>query len=272
MASFASILQSGSIRLLVDDNQEFIAHRALLAEHLPNLSLPSRERYVQVDGDAESIGYLLEYLYTGDYTPSLSRAQPEKIHEDVKPIEETKQEEVHPIVLASRTSGLGVWGKPAALHTTAFHEPSTKEGDYYSHPSTFAGSSSLAEGSTISTQASGNFGTTFLVHAKVYLIAERYGAEPLKNFSLQKLRAQLKTSDIEPSADRTSNVISLIRNIYDLPASYNPSTTKNLRQIVVAHAMSHLPELQSNEAFSEYVKQGGDFVADLFSNLSISKF
>ena len=44
-------------------------HRGLLTRHLPQLAFSSRDRYIELDTeDEESVGYLLEFLYTGDYS------------------------------------------------------------------------------------------------------------------------------------------------------------------------------------------------------------
>ena len=282
----ASVLQSGSIRLLAGD-KEFVVHRRLLEHNLKNIHIFSRDRCVDFDGDEESVGYLLEYLYTGDYTPVRQvQEQPPRYGDDALSHNTTSsqraaEQEPHPMVLAARTSGLGIWGRPAALHTTFYEEilptqpqqspPVTSD---YPHPAsvTSAGNPAAAQSSEHSVTGGHNIASTFLTHAKVYLLAERYGCASLQDFSLQRLRAALKTSELEPSANNTGHSILLIRDIYELPRQNSQTdTVQKLRDIVVTHAVSQLEELQANKDFGAYVKEGGDFVTDLLSSLTTSR-
>jgi len=64
----------------------------------------------------------------------------------------------------------------------------------------------------------------------------------------------------------------LIRNVYELPRpDGRAETVQKLRDIVVAHAVGRLQELQTDEEFAAYIKEGGDFVADLLSALTTSR-
>ena len=241
---------------------------------------------MEFDSDEESVGYLLQYLYTGDYTPThpVQEQSPQynraaTIYKE--PGLQRAEDELHPMVIAARTSGLGIWGRPAALHTT-FHEdtqptqpqqatPITSD---YPHPAsvTVSGDSAAAQPSQQSATGGDDIASTFSTHAKVYLLAERYACPSLQDFSLQKLRAALKTSELEPSANHTGHSIHLIRSIYDLPRQQaQTDTVQKLRDIVVTHAVNQLQELQANKDFAAYIKEGGDFVTDLLSSLTTSR-
>lgn len=242
---------------------------------------------MEFDGDEESVGYLLEYLYTGDYTPtSQVQVQPPCYDDDAPSYNGTDhqglvEQEPHPMVLAARTSGLGIWGRPAALHTTFYEQalptqpqqspPITSD---YPHPASVTVSADPAAGQSSEQTATGgsNIASTFLTHAKVYLLAERYGFSSLQDFSVQKLRAALKTSELESSASHTGHAVLLIRDIYELPRQNSQTdTVQKLRDIVVTHAVSRLQELQANKEFGAYIKEGGDFVTDLLSSLTASR-
>lgn len=284
----ASVLQSGSVRLLSGD-KEFVVHRQLLQHNLCDLHVSSRDRYVEFDRDDETVGYLLEYLYTGDYTPtSPVREQPPRYtpcYNGAPPQRTAEPEpEPHPMVIAARTSGLGIWGRPAAVHTTFYEEvppppPSQPQSSAvtsdYPHPASVKATSGVVAADQASNQpvAGGStIASTFRTHAKVYLLAERYGFAPLRDFSLQKLRAALKTSELEPSANHTGHAVLLIRDIYELPRpDGRADTVQKLRDIVVAHAVGRLQELQTDEEFGAYVKEGGDFVTELLSALTTSR-
>ncbi|KAI9684739.1 MAG: hypothetical protein M1829_000114 [Trizodia sp. TS-e1964] len=116
MSQFAHILESPTIRLLVAPDKEFTVHRALLEKHLPDLRIPTRERYLHFEGDQESVSYLLECLYTGNYhAPSIDHS-PDSAHAE-ESVPAVSPHNHHPIVVAARTSALGVWGRPAAVHS-----------------------------------------------------------------------------------------------------------------------------------------------------------
>lgn len=242
---------------------------------------------MEFDSDEESVGYLLEYLYTGDYTPTSQVQEQPPCHDDDAPSyngtghREVVEQEPHPMVLAARTSGLGIWGRPAALHTTLYEqapptqpqEPPPVTSDY-PHPAsvTVSGNPTTGRSSKEIVTGGSNIASTFLTHAKVYLLAERYGFPSLQDFSLQKLRAALKTSELEPSPNHTRHAVLLIRDIYELPRQKSETdTVQKLRDIVVTHAVSQLQELQANKEFGAYIKEGGDFVTDLLSSLTTSR-
>lgn len=266
-----------------------MVHRKLLERNLKTVHVSSRDRYVEFDHDDETVGYLLEYLYTGDYTPSSQvQGQPPRYDDDAPSYNGTSpqrapEQEPHPMVIAARTSGLGIWGRPAAIHTTFYEEvpppqqqqtqspPVTSD---YPHPASVkaTGNPVVGQPSEQAITGGNNITSAFLTHAKVYLLAERYGFASLQDFSLQKLRAALKTSELELSANHTSHAILLIRDIYELPQQNGQTNTvQKLRDIVVTHAVSQLQELQANKEFGAYVKEGGDFVTDLLSSLTTSR-
>jgi len=279
----ASVLQSGSIRLHSGD-KEFVVHRKLLEHNLKDLHVSSRDRYVEFDRDDETVGYLLEFLYTGDYTPtSQVQEQPPRYTPSShgSPLEPAAEQEPHPMVIAARTSGLGIWGRPAAVHTSFYEvvaptqpQQSPPVTSDYPHPASVKATDNCSAGlsSAQSVAGANNIASTFLTHAKVYLLAERYGFASLQDFSLQKLRAALKTSELEPSANHSAHAILLIRDIYELPQQNGQTdTVKKLRDIVITHAVSQLQTLQANKEFSAYIKKGGDFVTDLLSSLTTSR-
>ena len=61
----------------------------------------------------------------------------------------------------------------------------------------------------------------------------------------------------------------LIREIYglELEGENNGATVQRLRDIVVAHVVGRLADLQANEEFGAYVREGGGFLGDLLSEL-----
>jgi hypothetical protein len=262
-------------------------HRKVLERHLTDLRIPSRERFIEFDGDEESIGYLLEFLYTGDYDRAAAAAAAANgalqngdahSHSDPAP---TADEPTHPVILAARTSPLGVWGKPAALHTKFHHDKPSPPRHQHITPTAVitngiasppASPFAQQKGDPLSKQFHGTT-SSFLVHSKVYLLADRYGANDLKEISLKKLRAALIAFELDPPVDRTAILIKFIKDVYDLPigTTRDCQTGNKLRDVVVAHTAAHLPQLQADPEFRAYVKEGGDFVVDLFTTLASVK-
>ena len=188
------------------------------------------------------------------------------------------------MVLASRTSGLGIWGWPKAVHTNfsqtpvlPFEEASslmdsspeqTLSSDY-PHPASISTKSSTSSTPATSTSSflTTDLATVFLTHARIYLLAERYSYSALQSLSLGKLRAALKTAEIERNP--IASTVKLVREIYglSLESENNGATVQRLRDIVVAHVVGRLGELQGSEEFQGYVREGGEFVGDLLSEL-----
>ncbi|KAI9747483.1 MAG: hypothetical protein M1815_004164 [Lichina confinis] len=302
MSAFASHLQSGTIRLRVvgaaaeeassSPSKEFVVHRSLLSDHLRGLRTSPHERCVYIEGDADTVGCLLEFIYTGDYNPSVKSVNQSPTNEgqpssgaDATQNQATA-EEVHPMVLMARASGLGVWGRPGAVHTRYRQQSLSGASQHGAHVN-----DKPAEPSPSGTQkrhpsrpaATADHPTTvaaaFAVHAKVYLLAEHYGASGLQDFSLQKLKAALKTSELEVRADHATTLVKLISSVYyDLPTTTSAAaaagtnreadTRQQLRQVVLAQAVNSLPDLQDNKGFKALLKEGGDFVEDLLSHLT----
>ena len=247
---------------------------------------------MDIEGDADTVGYLLEFIYTGDYNPPAKSVNQRARNEGQPPPgtdatqHQATAEEVHPMVVMARSAGLGVWGRPGAVHTRyqqqapsgAFErgapvngkpaEPSLSE-TQQRHPARPA--ATAAHPTAVA--------AAFAVHAKVYLLAEHYGASGLQDFSLQKLKAALKTSELEVRADHATTLVELISSVYyDLPtttaaaaaagANRDADTRQQLRQVVLTQAVNSLPDLQDNKGFKALLKGGGDFVEDLLGHLT----
>ncbi|KAH0551382.1 hypothetical protein GP486_007404 [Trichoglossum hirsutum] len=279
-----TVLQSTSIRLLVgEDRKEFLVHRKILEKNLTGLHILSRERFIEFDGDEESIGYLLEFLYTGDYgraDAADSALQNGHAHSHPEPGPAT-DEPVHPIVLAARTSPLGVWGKPAAVHTKFHHGKSAPPSHQHITPTAVVTNGIASPPASPFMQQKEDSlskrphitAPSFLVHARVYLLADRYGAIDLKDLSLRKLRAALDAFQADSPVGRTAILIKFIKDVYDLPTGTagDCQTENKLRDVVVVYTVAHLSRLQADSEFKAYVKGGGDFVVDLFTTLASVK-
>lgn len=278
-------LKSGSIRLRVGEN-EYMVHRSLLFENLQNIDISAHERIIDFEGDEDIVACLLEFLYTSDYNPEVegtpSRSSEEALSEehvpgDQKSSQQGAEQEVHPIVLAARSSGLGVWGRPAAVHTKRWEETRDTSTD---HPAATAGRDpSQTETSSAGHRAEDdakkeakNAASAVPTHAKVYLLAEKYGYSALMKLALQKLRATLKTSELEVPTDHTTSLVTLIKSVYSHPVDEenqgHESKQRQLRDVVITQTADKLPMLQANGDFKAFLKDGSDFAGDLLNHLA----
>jgi hypothetical protein len=297
MTPFARHLKSGSIRLRVGGGDvEYTVHRSLLAQSLKNIDISAHERIIDFEGDEDAVACLLEFLYTGDYQAAVEETAPSQggsdddtlprdhegfgDHQKSSSTQQRAEQEVHPIILAARTSTLGVWGRPAAVHTRRWEESEDSSTTEHRITTTVVADFSQAEPLSTGHQGEGdhtkkqgtNTASTVLTHAKVYLLAERYGYLALMDFALQKLRAALKTSELELPTDHTTSLVTLIKSVYGHPLDGENqgqgNTQQHLRDVVIAQAVDRLSVLQTNGDFKAFLKDGSDFAGDLLSHLT----
>ncbi|KAI9791226.1 MAG: hypothetical protein M1816_004218 [Peltula sp. TS41687] len=290
-SSFARQLKSGLIRLRVGAESEYAVHRGLLSQNLTKLDISAHERIIDFEGDEDAVASLLEFLYTRDYAIEdedrggtvASQSSAEVAHGSAGDAETGgAEQEVHPMVLAARSSGLGVWGRPAAVHTKLWEEDedsSSSAGDADADAIATAGkdSSTSSDGKDEARKHADKSATSaVLIHAKVYLLAEKYGYSALMDFALQKLRAALKTSELEVPTDHTTSLVTLIKSVYGQPLDEesqdqgqgHESKQQQLRDVVITQTADRLPVLQTNGDFKAFLKDGGDFAGDLLSHLA----
>ena len=276
-----SHLRNGSVRLLVGDGAEYTVHRSLLHQSLDNLYISAHQRSVDFEGEEDAVGCLLEFLYTGDYNlpgenPTETVSEPHA-PEDQQPPPLEPGQAIHPMVLAARTSSLGVWGRPAAIHTDSVQplvgplveDPVSTAQDF--HHAQLSKLATRSQEGDDSKQNAEEIVNPFLIHAKVYLLAEKYGFSALASFALQKLRAALKVSELERPEDHISSLVEFIERFYSLPVDHNTQdrgTMLKLREVVLEQAVDRFSVLQANKDFKLLVKGGGDFVEDLLSHLT----
>ncbi|KAK2877139.1 hypothetical protein FQN49_001383 [Arthroderma sp. PD_2] len=123
-------------------------------------------------------------------------------------------------------------------------------------------------------QFAGRFGTTtrylgmgtdrvLLGHARLYVIADKYGVSRLKGLVLYKLYKALNS--VVLISMEIQNIIKLIR------FAYNDDNTRKrvqgideLRKLVTRFAVSIVVHIGANAAFLELLQEGGDFVVDFW--------
>ncbi|KAM5462378.1 hypothetical protein MauCBS54593_007997 [Microsporum audouinii] len=108
--------------------------------------------------------------------------------------------------------------------------------------------------------ASQDFTPVFLGHARLYVLADKYGIEPLKELVLYKLYTTLKGFTI--FSKRAGDIIQLIKFTYE----NTPENTwaEDLRTLVTHYVASKLDDLAMNSEFHQVLDEGGDFVTDFW--------
>ncbi len=194
-------------------------------------------------------------------------------HGKIEPERDNSDEDVrlkHPMVIGARTSSLGVWGRASAVHSKYLHESRTAFDEhglpvvkYLDLTDADPTSANEDDQSKAENDRSPDVASHFLLHFKLYLLAEQYGCEGLQALVLQKLR------DIrvpEGHSDPTSNLVRLIKVVYQLQPANN--TVQQFRDVVLELVVNRMSELQKDEQFKAFVREGGPFVDDLLSRMT----
>ena len=109
-------------------------------------------------------------------------------------------------------------------------------------------------------------GRIFLCHAQVYVLAEKYEVEALKQLSLSKLRHALIT--FKQSEERSvDDVVTLLRYVYENTVDLASSEEK-LRALVVHYTACVVEELTPNLQFQALLESEGALGRDLLKRLT----
>ncbi|KAE8308279.1 hypothetical protein BDV41DRAFT_581563 [Aspergillus transmontanensis] len=111
------------------------------------------------------------------------------------------------------------------------------------------------------TQLNEDFTPVFLGHARLYVLADKYGIESLTQLVLEKLKQTL--NDFKLSAANVTDIIELVRFTY----AHTPRlvTGRNeLRTLVMMFIISSIGQIGETELFQELLGDGGDFVVDFW--------
>ncbi|PIG85335.1 hypothetical protein AARAC_002771 [Aspergillus arachidicola] len=111
------------------------------------------------------------------------------------------------------------------------------------------------------TQLNEDFTPVFLGHARLYVLADKYGIESLTQLVLEKLRQTL--NDFKLSAANVTDIIELVRFTY--AHTRRLVTGRNeLRTLVMMFIISSIGQIGETESFQKLLGDGGDFVVDFW--------
>ncbi|EZF50878.1 hypothetical protein H103_05699 [Trichophyton rubrum CBS 288.86] len=106
-----------------------------------------------------------------------------------------------------------------------------------------------------------DFTPVFLGHARLYVIADKYCIEELKELVLSKLYTTLK--GFTPFPKRIGDLVMLIQFVYTEDNTRGCSTPIDpLRKLVTRYMTTVLKDVAMDSAFLGLLLEGGEFVSD----------
>lgn len=232
-----------------------IAALSLPLNHLINGPMKEAEEKCAAIADVEKEVFtrLCEYAYRGDYTVPAwtgggseengsanaeSLARRDSVKKDLQPTREDKKR----LTLQERFNN-----KPYISTTLYKHELNV-------------GYEAMAN-----TRQDHNFQPVFLGHAKLYLLADKYLIEGLKNLVLYKLRSTLQMFELYEC--RVVDIVELVRFSYTSEYTSDRSDDgelDELRRLVVEYVVINRSKIDSSKVFEELLEEGGQFVVDYY--------
>jgi hypothetical protein len=107
-----------------------------------------------------------------------------------------------------------------------------------------------------------DFTPVFLEQARLYVLADKYGIEPLCHMVLSKLHQTLKSFKLYETG--VGGIIEFVRFVYlNTPPTYGHKVD-SLRTFVTRYIVSVLGQIGENECFQELLEEGGPFVSDFW--------
>jgi hypothetical protein len=111
-----------------------------------------------------------------------------------------------------------------------------------------------------------NIGEVLLLHASLYVLAEKWGIDSLKSLALYKLHQTLKMLELD--GPKVTHIIKLARYSYsdeNIPDLDNG--TDGLRNLICQYAAANVEVLSEHLPFTKIIEEGGAFIRDLWKRL-----
>ncbi|KAJ5396992.1 hypothetical protein N7509_005105 [Penicillium cosmopolitanum] len=102
----------------------------------------------------------------------------------------------------------------------------------------------------------------FLGQAKLYVLADKYGIEPLRRLIILKLYRTLSTFKLYDTG--VVSIIEFVRFVYLNTPPNHGGQVDPLRNMVTRYVISVLGKIGENQYFQELLEDGGPFVADFW--------
>lgn len=110
-----------------------------------------------------------------------------------------------------------------------------------------------------------DFYPVFLEQAKLYVLADKYGIETLRQLVICKLYQKLSSFKLFDTG--VGSIMEFVRLVYlNTPPNYG-GRVDALRNLVTRYVVSVLGRIGENQFFQKLLEDGGPFVADFWRNI-----
>ena len=107
-----------------------------------------------------------------------------------------------------------------------------------------------------------DYSQVFLCHARLYVFADRYDTEPLRELSKHKLHRSLVAFTLY--TERVGDIVALLRYVYANTPDRD-HVRDALRELVMQYVVCHYDKMAPSEEFLSLMEEGGACVRDCFS-------
>ena len=107
----------------------------------------------------------------------------------------------------------------------------------------------------------------FLSHANLYVFAEKYDIQDLKQLALTKLRHSLATFTLYET--RTEDILGLLRYVFSETAPTRPGE-QNIRSMLMLYVATEMEILQEQDEFREMLAEDPEMMKDFLATLTTS--
>lgn len=110
-----------------------------------------------------------------------------------------------------------------------------------------------------------DFTPVFVQQARLYVLADKYGIESLRQLILSKLYQTLKSFKLYNTG--VTGIIEFVRFVYlNTPPNYG-NQIDAMRNLVTRYVVSVLGQIGESECFQELLEDGGPFVSDFWHTI-----
>lgn len=111
----------------------------------------------------------------------------------------------------------------------------------------------------------GNIHEILLIHASLYVLADKWAVDGMKGLSLFKLHKSLTL--LQVNAGTVSDIVGLVRYVYP---DENPALDE-LRDLMCHFVLANATVMSEDVSFRELLKEGGAFALDSWKYLVLNR-
>lgn len=268
-------ITSDTVELIVDDGQlRFLVHKDILAaQSEPFRTATTGEWREATEGkinlvgwDGDTVGRLVEFLYTGDYTYPEPMPLEKQGQQDLKAPESSPS---HPKdgTDTGETVRADSPSRESLLYSTRPLTP-LNEQCRNDTPNTNGPKPDAAVVLGTFDPADHDYKEVILSHAKVYALAHYKSITPLRTLALGRFKTALyRLHPIQPNSHSASTVAHLARYVYG-NTDYLANSEEALRRVVSSFVAMNILALQTTKGgVIDLVGEGGDLAKDIMAKV-----